>query len=329
MGGKGVFTKALDDALLSGDIDLAVHSLKDIPTRLPVGLAIGAVSQRDDTADVLVTRKRAIELSSGKFAGMVGSPEDSCAEIRMEKSKSLDDVKDGLGDVKDRLGDVKERQDTTTGSGDASSGGRDNSKVNHDEAAFLSNPDYQTVIASSSYRRIGQWLARYPHHRITDIRGNVQTRLRKLAESNWDGAIFAAAGLKRLGLERYISFVLDWMLPAPAQGALGVMVREDDSETRNTIQSVHDSDTALCTSIERDVLHTLKGGCSAPVGALAVVENNMIRLHVNTVYPDGRDMIRFEMHEKRELAANLGKRAAEEALRRGADKLIRDLTNGE
>ncbi len=257
MGGKGVFTKALDDALLAGEIDLAVHSLKDIPTRLPDGLLVGAVSAREDTADVLVTRK-GNEMHTGPL--------------------------------------------------------------------FLADPDYEAVIASSSNRRIGQWLARYPRHRVTDIRGNIQTRLQKLQDSDWDGAIFAAAGLRRLQLEHHIHVVLDWMLPAPAQGAMGVMVRNDDPVVLNAVQPVHDAGTALCTSIERDVLHTLEGGCSAPVGALAEITGNTVRLRVNTVYPDGTGMIAFEMSELYEQARDLGKKAAGEALKRGADALIRDLS---
>ena len=255
MGGKGVFTKALDDALLAGEIDLAVHSLKDIPTRLPDGLALGAVTEREDAADVLVARDAA----------------------RID---------------------------------------------------FLNDAGCRAVIASSSNRRIGQWLARYPLHLMTDIRGNVQTRLRKLAESSWDGAIFAAAGLIRLGLQQHISLKLDWMLPAPAQGAMGVMVRQDDRRIHEAVQLVHDPDVALCTGIERDVLHYLEGGCSAPVGALAVVTGGLVRLRVNTVYPDGTGLVQFEMEDKRDRAADLGKRAADEALALGADALIRDLKGG-
>ncbi len=269
MGGKGVFTKALDDALLAGEIDLAVHSLKDIPTRLPDGLDVGAVSEREDTADVLVTRDAAIRYVSGN------APSSSI---------SL--------------------------------------------PGFLNDPRQGAIIASSSNRRIGQWLARYPMHQMTDIRGNVQTRLRKLAESDWDGAIFAAAGLIRLDLDHLISLKLDWMLPAPAQGAMAVMLREDDRRIREAVQHINDPVTALCTSIERDVLHTLEGGCSAPVGALAVADDGLIRLRVNTVYPDGTGLMEFEMEEAADRAHDLGKRAADEALRCGADVLIRDLRGG-
>ena len=278
MGGKGVFTKALDNALLAAEIDLAVHSLKDIPTRLPDGLAIGAVSEREDTADVLVTR-------------------DAARAYQSEASGPA-----GAGAHTDETADTPLR--------------------------CLTDPHHVAVIASSSNRRIGQWLSRYPRHRMTDIRGNVQTRLRKLAESDWDGAIFAAAGLIRLGLNGVVSARLDWMLPAPAQGAMAVMIRADDDRLRKALDCVQDPDTALCTSIERGVLHTLEGGCSAPVGALAVTDGGRVRLRVATVYPDGTGFLSFEVSEPRERAADLGRRAADEALRRGADVLIRDLRGG-
>ena len=289
MGGKGVFTKALDDALLAGEIDLAVHSLKDIPTRLPDGLAIGAVSEREDTADVLVTR----DAAKAYLAGAAVAPGSDATTSGPAATGS-----------------------TASASSAASAGGA---------LLWLGDPRYEAVIASSSNRRIGQWLSRYPRHRMTDIRGNVQTRLRKLAESDWDGAIFAAAGLIRLGLHRVISTRLDWMLPAPAQGAMAVMIRDGDDRIREVLACVHDPETALCTAIERDVLHALEGGCSAPVGALAVVDDGQVRLRVATVYPDGTGFLSFELSELQDRAADLGRRAADEALRRGADALIRDL----
>ncbi len=273
MGGKGVFTKALDDALLAGEIDMAVHSFKDIPTRIPAGLTIGAVSGREDTADVLVTRDAARRFIN---RGGEGAPEPGTPSM------------------------------ATPG--------------------FLDDPGYEALIASSSNRRIGQWLARFPLHRMTDIRGNVQTRLRKLAESDWDGAIFAAAGLIRLGLQAYMSLRLEWMLPAPAQGAMAIMIREDDGRTRDALRGVHDQDAALCTKIERDILHALEGGCSAPVGALAVVDHGQVRLRANVVYPDGTGLISCIMQEVRDRADDLGIRAADEIRRRGGDALIQNLS---
>lgn len=299
MGGKGVFTKALDDALLSGEIDLAVHSLKDIPTRLPSGLAIGAVSEREDPADVLVTREaaRAYLSGSGVTSGTGTAPAPG--------------------------------HSISSGSGAASGHNLPGSSglriPDPAPPPYLKDPEYRAVIASSSNRRIGQWLSRYPRHRVTDIRGNVQTRLRKLAESDWDGAIFAAAGLVRLGLQEVMSVRLDWMLPAPAQGAMAVMIRDDDQRLREALTNVHDPDSALCTGIERDVLHALEGGCSAPVGAIATVDKDVVHFHLAVVYPDGTGFLSFEMSDVRATAKDLGRRAADEALRRGADVLIRDL----
>lgn len=285
MGGKGVFTKALDEALLDAEIDLAVHSLKDIPTRLPEGLVIGAVSEREDTADVLVTR----EAARAYFGGGADSP-----------------------------GDDEEPADASVVP----------ASFPEQSTAWLDDPGYEAVIASSSHRRIGQWLAQYPRHRTTDIRGNVQTRLRKLAESDWNGAVFAAAGLVRLGLHELISIRLDWMLPAPAQGAMAVIIREGDDRIRKEVACVHDPATALCTGIERELLRILEGGCSAPVGALATLAGSTVRLCVNTVYPDGTGLLSFDMSALADEAVGLGRRAADEALRRGADALIRDLGGG-
>lgn len=252
MGGKGVFTKALDDALLAGEIDLAVHSFKDIPTRLPEGLKIAAIIKREDHRDVLVSRN-------------------------------------GTG--------------------------------------FLEKPGYMAVIASSSLRRMSQWLNRYPKHSMTDIRGNVQTRLRKLRESKWDAAIFAAAGLIRLDMQNIIDQYLDWMIPAPAQGAMAVMIRENDTDTRQAISPLHHPETALCTAIERDYLNELEGGCSAPIAALASVNNGMIHLSATISNPDGSGRIDIELTENLNQAANLGRKAAGLAIEQGAGDIVSRIKN--
>ncbi|MEX0778899.1 MAG: hydroxymethylbilane synthase [Balneolales bacterium] len=247
MGGKGVFTKALDDALLSGKIDLAVHSFKDIPTRLPEGLKIAAIASREDHRDVLVTRK-------------------------------------GLG--------------------------------------FLEIPGYNAVIASSSLRRMSQWLYRYPGHTMSDIRGNVQTRLRKLKESDWDGAIFAAAGLIRLEMQDVADQFLDWMVPAPAQGAMAVMVRDGDTATEQALTPVHHPETALCTSIERDYLNELEGGCSAPIAALATIEDGKVFLKATISNPDGTGRIDTELSQPMDQARDLGRQAARIAIEKGAGEIV-------
>lgn len=245
MGGKGVFTKALDDALLAGAIDIAVHSHKDIPTAMEPGIAIGAVMEREDPRDALVVRT------------------------------NLD---------------------------------------------FLTRED--GLIATGSPRRAGQWLHRHPGHRTTDLRGNVPTRLRKLKESDWDGAVFALAGLKRLGMEHHVAQVLDWMLPAPAQGAVAVACREGDAAVMEALSGLHHPATAACVRAERAYLNRLNGGCSAPVGALAEMIDGRIILKGNVLSLDGRDRYDIGTAGSSDNPEAVGIEAAERILELGAGWLL-------
>ena len=247
MGGKGVFTKALDDALVAGKIDIAVHSHKDIPTDLPEGIELCTVMERANPFDVLVVRK---------------------------------------------------------------------------DTEFLNIEDYAGLIATSSNRRRSQWLDRYEKHSTCDIRGNVQTRIKKLRESNWDGAIFAAAGLQRLELDHEIAMVLDWMVPAPGQGAVAVVCREGDTSTAAICSGFHHEETAFCTGIERDFLNRLNGGCSAPIGAYAKVEEGILKLQTIVMDPNAEIKIEVNLEKDAMLAHNLGIEAAEYALERGAKNII-------
>ncbi|MEZ7925846.1 MAG: hydroxymethylbilane synthase [Flavobacteriales bacterium] len=247
MGGKGVFTKALDDALVAGKIDIAVHSHKDIPTDLPEGIELCTVMERANPFDVLVVRK---------------------------------------------------------------------------DTEFLNIEDYAGLIATSSNRRKSQWLDRYEKHSTCDIRGNVQTRIKKLRESNWDGAIFAAAGLQRLELDHEIAMVLDWMVPAPGQGAVAVVCREGDTATAAICSGFHHEETAFCTGIERDFLNRLNGGCSAPIGAYAKVEEGILKLQTIVMDPNAEIKIEVNLEKDAMLAHNLGIEAAEYALERGAKDII-------
>ena len=247
MGGKGVFTKALDDALVAGKIDIAVHSHKDIPTDLPEGIELCTVMERANPFDVLVVRK---------------------------------------------------------------------------DTEFLNIGDYAGLIATSSNRRKSQWLDRYEKHSTCDIRGNVQTRIKKLRESNWDGAIFAAAGLQRLELDHEIAMVLDWMVPAPGQGAVAVVCREGDTATAAICSGFHHEETAFCTGIERDFLNRLNGGCSAPIGAYAKVEEGILKLQTIVMDPNAEIKIEVNLEKDAMLAHNLGIEAAEYALERGAKDII-------
>ncbi|TYP97018.1 hydroxymethylbilane synthase [Tenacibaculum adriaticum] len=194
LGITGIFTKNLDIAMLNNDIDIAVHSMKDVPTVLPEGIVQAAVLKRANYNDILLLK---------------------------------------------------------------------------DNEEFFGQPN--GVIATGSLRRRAQWLNRYPTHKVVDLRGNVNTRLQKLEDNDWNGAIFAAAGLERVGLRPAGALNLSWMLPAPAQGAIMITALEEDEFIKQACAKLNDADTELCTTIEREFLHKLEGGCTAPIGALAYI----------------------------------------------------------
>ncbi|SHG77260.1 hydroxymethylbilane synthase [Winogradskyella jejuensis] len=194
LGITGIFTKTLDIAMLNGDIDIAVHSLKDVPTVLPKGIVQAAVLKRGNINDCLVFKKN---------------------------------------------------------------------------EEFLSQRD--AVIATGSLRRRAQWLNRYPTHTVTDLRGNVNSRLEKLENNDWNAAIFAAAGLGRLGIKPENAINLHWMIPAPAQGAVMVAALEEDEEILTICAEINHRETEICTSIEREFLNRLEGGCTAPIGAICYI----------------------------------------------------------
>jgi hydroxymethylbilane synthase len=246
MGVQGIFTRNLDIALLNRSIDIAVHSMKDVPTRLADGVRQAAVLKRGPVHDLLV-------------------------------------YKHDMDFLRDRQG------------------------VAH--------------IATSSIRRKSQWLHRYPNHELHNLRGNINTRLRKLGEESWDAAIFAQAGLERIQLRPERSLVLDWMLPAPAQGAILVVCREEDGDTFACCRPLDDADSAICTRIERDFLRTLLGGCSTPVSALAEIEDGDVYFSGQLVSLDGRQNLTVEKILPIEVAAGIGKAAAEELLERGGQEI--------
>jgi hydroxymethylbilane synthase len=246
MGGKGVFTKVLDDALLEGKIDIAVHSLKDIPTENNDLLQISSILERENPLDALVCKN------------------------------NLD---------------------------------------------FLKNEN--ATIATSSTRRKAQWLSKYPNHTIVDIRGNVPTRLDKLKNSEWDATILACAGLIRLDLKKEIDQSLNWMIGAPAQGAVAIMSLKKNVELNQILKSLNDHDTMVCTNIERDFLNRLNGGCSSPVGAYAYIENDQIFFTAIALNKNGSDEIKIELCENIEDGKDLGKKAAQIAINQGAQNLIK------
>ena len=243
LGIQGVFTKTLDIALLENRIDIAVHSLKDVPTQLPQGLILGAVLKRGSARDVLVYKEKPI----------MNSP---------------------------------------------------------------------ATIATGSLRRKAQWLNHYPNHKIVNLRGNVNTRMDKLKNSDWQGAIFAKAGLERVALLDSQFQELNWMIPAPAQGAIAIICRTDQVRVLNTLKSINDKATGVCVKIEREFLRQLEGGCTAPIGAFAQIYGDKIIFEGGLFSLDGREAITTQ-HQGRVSNANLmAKKAVKEILSKGGDRLM-------
>lgn len=290
LGVQGIFTKTLDAALLSNRIDIAVHSMKDVPTQLANGIQQAAVLERGSYKDIFVPHPEApFRLPP------VGEATNAQPSPKLAHEIILDTY---LSDV------------SAVG------------VPSHREGSVMGHP----IIATSSIRRKAQWLNRYPNHTIENLRGNVNTRLRKVAESNWSGAIFAAAGLERIDLRPEKSITLDWMLPAPAQGAIMIVCREEDQFAYENCQAFNDEYTALCTKIERDFLSTLMGGCSTPISALAEVKNEKIIFQGNICTPDGKTKTEIEKEMPLEHAGNAGVLLANELLQQpSASKIVQDI----
>jgi len=248
LGVTGIFTKTLDVAMLKGEIDIAVHSLKDVPTKLPKGIVQAAVLERGNFYDILA---------------------------------------------------YKSNQE------------------------FLAQPE--ATIATGSLRRKAQWLNRYPTHTVVGLRGNVNSRHEKLTNSNWNGAIFAAAGLERIGLEPDNTIGLTWMVPAPAQGAIMIAALENDEFVRAACEELNHRPTEICTTIEREFLRILEGGCSAPIGALALIKEEEITLKGVVLSTDGSKKLAVEKKTVIGKHQGLAKRCAQALLDRGAKRLMNDL----
>jgi hydroxymethylbilane synthase len=243
LGITGIFTRTLDLAMLRGEVDIAVHSLKDVPTQLPHGIMQAAVLERDNPRDMLV-------------------------------HKGLD---------------------------------------------FLNT---EGVVATGSLRRKAQWLCHYPLHEIEELRGNVNTRLKKLQESDWDAAIFAAAGLERINCVPQNSTELKWMVPAPAQGAMVVMAREEDRDIQEALAPLNHGISELCTTIERAFLKELEGGCTAPIGALAIVKADILYFQGIVLSLDGQVNLHIEKEVPIAEASGIGKACAREILQNGGSELM-------
>ncbi|SHG77939.1 hydroxymethylbilane synthase [Flagellimonas flava] len=250
LGITGIFTKTLDVAMLKGQVDIAVHSMKDVPTQLPQGIVQGAVLERAVTHDILV-------------------------------HKGLD---------------------------------------------FLEN-DSPSTIATGSLRRKAQWLNKYPNDRVVDLRGNVNTRLLKLIENDWQGAIFAKAGLERIKLLPKDAVLLDWIIPAPAQGAMLVVALENDDFTRTAVEKLNHKESELATGVERDFLRTLEGGCTAPIGALARCENEKLHFEGVVFSLDGKQKVEIKKTVPLKSADGLGTMCANEVLKNGGQQLMESIRN--
>jgi len=247
LGITGVFTKEIDIALINKEVDIAVHSLKDVPTTLPKGVIQSAVLKRGSEKDIIIINKDLLELNN--------------------------------------------------------------------------------TIATGSLRRKAQWLNKYESDKIVNIRGNVATRLKKLKESNWRGTIMAKAGLERLNLLPLNYMDLDWMIPAPAQGAISVQNLAENSSITKILNEITHSETEMCTNIERAFLNKLEGGCSAPIGAHAKVVDGYIEFCGVILSVDGKDKIEVKEIEKIENNLNLGEKFARKIISLGGNRILDSLKN--
>lgn len=285
MGVQGIFTRSLDIALLNGKIDIAVHSMKDVPTLLPTGIAQAAVIKRGNYKDLFVI--------------------NSSNNVWNKKPT-----------------ENWEREET------ASSTDHFLTSLNNDSFSTDELFTYVPNIATSSIRRKAQWLHRYPHSHIENIRGNVNTRLKKVDDSNWHGAIFAAAGLERINKRPQNSVELDWMLPAPAQGAVMVVAKTEDNIILEACNNLNDEATATCTNIERDFLRELMGGCSTPISALAQIHNNEIHFEGNILSLDGKEKATVKKSFSGDKSNYAGAILAQELLKNGGAAIAELVRNG-
>lgn len=251
IGDKGLFTKAIEDALLDGSIDLAVHSLKDLPTTLPKGLCIGAVSKREDPHDAFISLRY-----------------NSLAELPIG-----------------------------------------------------------STIATGSLRRKSQLLNFRSDLNVIDVRGNVNTRLRKLESEGWDGMVLALAGVKRLGLTAHLKQIIpeEIMLPAVSQGVMAVEIRSHDKELSEMLKPLNDKDSMNQVTAERSLLKTVEGGCQVPVGVFTKIVKNEIELQAMIGSLDGKKIVKCKMKDKVSKSKELGIKAGQDILERGGREILSDL----
>ncbi len=288
VGGKRLFVKEIEDALLSGEIDLAVHSSKDMPALLPEGLTIGAVLPREDPRDAVVLPVMAH--GSGQMAGATGRhPTDAASQ----SAYAISHQPSAMTTIEDLVAQLGQSPSIGTG----------------------------------SVRRIAQLTRLFPGALFQPIRGNLDTRLRKLDEGAHHALVLAAAGLRRLGFASRISFSLpvDACVPAPGQGIVAVEVREDDGAVRRTLEGIDDKAAAAALAAERAVVEALGGGCQTPIGALALPEEGeTLTLVAVVVAVDGSKAVRARERGLWADAAALGARVGATLLAEGADEILAD-----
>jgi hydroxymethylbilane synthase len=255
IGGKGLFVKELEQGMMAGDADIAVHSMKDVPMELPAGFDLPVICKRESPFDAFVSNTYS----------------------------HIDDLPEGAR------------------------------------------------VGTSSLRRSSQLLHKRPDLEILSLRGNVQTRLSKLDNGEFDAIILASAGLIRLEMEERIRYQIpaEFMLPAVGQGAVGIECREGDAETISLIQCLNDKDTHSRVAAERAFNHRLEGGCQVPIGAFAVLEQDQIWLRGMVASVDGKEMLFAERRAHRDDAETLGRGLAEELLQAGADRILKELIDAQ
>lgn len=254
VGGKGLFVKEIEEAMLRNEIDIAVHSLKDVPTYFPEGLGLIAITEREDPRDAFLS----------------------------VKYNSLDEMPSGA------------------------------------------------VLGTSSLRRKAQILEKRKDLDIKDLRGNVDTRIRKLEEGQYDGIILAYAGLKRLGLENKVKqiFEPDHMIPAVAQGFLGIEARLDDEKTKQIVSVLNHKESQLRAEAERAFLKTLEGGCQVPLAAYSEIKNGKLKITGFVSDLEGNRIFKDRLEGNPEDAENIGKTLAEKLLNAGAKEVLEEIYRG-
>lgn len=254
VGGKGLFVKEIEEAMLRGEVDIAVHSMKDVPTEFPEGLFLAVICKREDPRDAFISRK-----TPNGF-----------------EYPTLDSLPEG------------------------------------------------SRVGTSSLRRSSQLLAMRPDLKIEQLRGNVDTRLRKLDEGQYDAIILAAAGIKRLGRSERIAELIgqDVILPAIGQGAIGIECREADARVRDLIEPLRHRDTDICVRSERSFLRKLEGGCQVPIAAYATLENGLLRIRGLVGDLEGKRLIKGEIEGPVTRFRDLGVALAEDILSRGGKEIL-------